>query len=110
MTAVGGEAGEEGTLYAEAYPGEVGGVEVGTGMGGNPAYIKEDGEKKASPAAAAQGYMTFADAWASQNRDRGGKRIDVWAIIGLLFILTPPVIIVIAVLTGAIPGFANIGN
>lgn len=37
-------------------------------------------------------------------------RATVWAIIGLLFILTPPVIIVIAVLTGAIPGFANIGN
>lgn len=73
---VGAEVTEDGSLFAEAYPGEVGGVEVGTGMGGNPNYINEDGEKKASPAAKAQGYMTFADAWASQNRDRGGRRID----------------------------------
>jgi hypothetical protein len=47
--------------------------------------------------------MGFADAWASQNRDRGGSRIDVWVIIGLLFILTPFVILGIAVYTGVVP-------
>lgn len=92
-------------IFAEAYPGEAGGVAVGTGLGPKPSGSTETGEKRVSRASKAQGSMSFADAWASQNRDRGGSRIDIWAVIGLLFILTPPVIIGVAIYTGAIPGF-----
>jgi hypothetical protein len=86
-------------IFAEPSAGEAGAAPVGTGLGPR----RGQREKRVTKAAAAQGSMGFADAWASQNRDRGGSRIDVWAIIGLLFILTPFVIIGIAVYTGAIP-------
>lgn len=92
-------------LFAEAYPGEAGGVEVGTGLGPKLSGNTGAGQKRVTKASEAQGSMSFADAWASQNRDRGGGRVDVWFVIGLLFILTPPVIIGVAIYTGAIPGF-----
>jgi hypothetical protein len=66
---------EEG-LFAEPFPGEAGGVEVGTGLGPKPSGSALTGEKKVTKASAAQGSMGFADAWASQNRDRGGSRFD----------------------------------
>lgn len=60
-------------------------------------------DSRFSRATKAQGGMTFADAWAAQNKARGGSRFDVWTIIGLLTVLTPIVIIVLALYTGAIP-------
>lgn len=59
--------------FAEPFVGEAGGPEGGEDF---PYTVPVD-EKKASPAAEAQGYMTFADAWASQNRDSGKSRFGM---------------------------------
>jgi hypothetical protein len=77
----------EDTEFISPVAGEVGGPQVGEGMLSKSArkgISKED--KKVTKSAAAQGSMGFADAWASQNRDRGGSRFDVWFWIGLSFV------------------------
>jgi len=73
----------------------VGGPEVGAGMG--PRRCTR--EKKVTRAAAIQKSQSFADAWAEQNE---GK-LDVWLIIGALFLITPFAILGWAVSTGVIP-------
>lgn len=91
--------------FAAPRAGEAGGPEVGKGLGPRRGTQKE---KRVTKASAAQGSMSFADAWASQNRDRGGTRFDFWFWVGLLFILTPAVILVVALYTGVIPGLAPV--
>jgi hypothetical protein len=78
---------DDGAEFATPSAGEVGGPKVGDGLQSKSArkgIAKED--KKVTKSAAAQGSMGFADAWASQNRDRGGSQFDVWFWIGLSFV------------------------
>ncbi|KAK4533320.1 hypothetical protein CCYA_CCYA16G4202 [Cyanidiococcus yangmingshanensis] len=56
-------------------------------------------KKKVTRAAALQESLSFSDAWAARNRGR----IDVWFVIGLLFILLPLGILIWGVATGVIP-------
>lgn len=82
--------------YADGSAGDMaGGPPVGEGMG--PRRGKK--EKKVTRAAAIQKSQSFADAWAEQNQGR----VDIWLIIGLLFLLTPFVILAWAISTGVIP-------
>jgi hypothetical protein len=55
--------------------------------------------KKVTRAAALQESLSFSDAWAARNRGR----IDIWFVIGLLFILLPLGILIWGIATGVIP-------
>lgn len=82
--------------YAQASAGDmVGAPKVGEGMGPKRG-VKE---KKVTKAAAIQKSQGFADAWAEQNQGRP----DVWLAIGLVFLLTPLLILGWGVYTGIIP-------
>lgn len=82
--------------YAEAAPGDMGkSPVVGEGMGPR----RGTAEKKVTKAAAIQKSQTFADAWAEQNQGRP----DVWLFIGAAFLLTPFIILIWGVVSGAIP-------
>lgn len=59
------------------------------------------GPKKYSKAATSQQNMSFLDAWATKN---GGVVVDVWFIVGLLFLLTPFAVLGWGLTTGVIPG------
>ncbi len=84
------------TKFADASAGDmVGAPQVGEGMGPRRG-VKE---KKVTKAAAIQKSKGFADAWAEQNQGR----LDVWFFIGLTFLLTPLLVIVWGVWSGAIP-------
>lgn len=66
----------------------------------DPLARRTVGPKKISKAAQSQESMSFQDAWAAKN----GRVVDVWAIIGVLFIIVPPAVIIWALSTGVIPG------
>ncbi|GAB0498334.1 hypothetical protein MMPV_009677 [Pyropia vietnamensis] len=66
----------------------------------DPLARRTVGPKKVSKAAQSQDFMSFQDAWAAKY----GRVVDVWAIIGVLFILVPPAVILWALSTGVIPG------
>ncbi|KAK1862171.1 hypothetical protein I4F81_004746 [Pyropia yezoensis] len=66
----------------------------------DPLARRAVGPKKISKAAQSQESMTFQDAWAAKN----GRVVDVWAVIGVLFIIVPPAVIFWALSTGVIPG------
>lgn len=66
----------------------------------DPLARRAVGPKKISKAAQSQESMTFQDAWAAKN----GRVLDVWAVIGVLFIIVPPAVIFWALSTGVIPG------
>lgn len=66
----------------------------------DPLARRAVGPKKISKAAQSQESMTFQDAWAAKN----GRVVDVWAVIGVLFIIVPPAVIIWALSTGVIPG------
>ncbi|KAK1862956.1 hypothetical protein I4F81_005522 [Pyropia yezoensis] len=67
----------------------------------DPLTRRVPGPKKFSKAASAQQNLSFQDAWAAKN---GGVVVDVWFIVGLLFILTPFLFLGWAFTTGVIPG------
>lgn len=82
--------------YAQAAPGDmVGAPKVGEGMGPRRGVQ----EKKVTKAAAIQKSQGFADAWAEQNQGRP----DVWLFIGLIFLLTPLLVLAWGVWSGIIP-------
>mmetsp|Transcript_7275 Transcript_7275/g.22160 ORF Transcript_7275/g.22160 Transcript_7275/m.22160 type:complete len:187 (+) Transcript_7275:48-608(+) len=56
-------------------------------------------KKRVTRAAAIQESQGFADAWSQRN----AGRLDVWFWIGLVFLLTPPAILVWGVTSGLIP-------
>eukprot|EP00168_Porphyra_purpurea_P012390 TRINITY_DN3265_c0_g1_i1.p5 TRINITY_DN3265_c0_g1~~TRINITY_DN3265_c0_g1_i1.p5 ORF type:complete len:137 (-),score=63.06 TRINITY_DN3265_c0_g1_i1:148-558(-) len=66
----------------------------------DPLARRTVGPKRFSKAATQQENMSFQDAWAAKN----GRVIDIWVIVGLLFIVIPPAIIGWALSTGVIPG------
>lgn len=66
----------------------------------DPLARRTVGPKKISKAAQSQESMSFQDAWAAKN----GRVVDVWAVIGVLFIIVPPAVILWALSTGVIPG------
>jgi len=66
----------------------------------DPLARRAIGPKRFSKAATQQENMSFQDAWAAKN----GRVVDIWVIVGLLFIVIPPAIIGWALSTGVIPG------
>ncbi|GAB0488840.1 hypothetical protein MMPV_000050 [Pyropia vietnamensis] len=72
-----------------------------TSLREDPLTRRVPGPKKISKASSAQDNMSFQDAWAAKN---GGVVVDVWFIVGLLFIFTPFIVLGWGLTTGVIPG------